>query len=260
MVRLGVFGAKGRMGSEIIGALADFPEVILSSAFERSGHPDVGMDVANGVKLSSDTDVSPESADVFVDFTNPSAAISHIDFCARHKKPIVVGTTGFSKDEEDFIAESAKDAPILLSPNMSFGVNVLFELLRIASSMLDGYDVEIVEAHHRHKKDSPSGTALRLGSIVAESWGKDLEEIEVYRKRGVTGERPQGVIGFSVIRAGDIVGDHRVIFCGPGECLELSHRAISRRSFATGAIKGAIWLSDKPPGLYSMRNVLGIAR
>ncbi len=258
MVRIGVFGARGRMGREIIKVLSESDEASLSAAFERPGHPEVGSFIDN-VKILSDEEFSPELADVFVDFTNPSASISHVDKCSKAGVPIVVGTTGFSKDEEEFIRDSSRTSPILLSPNMSFGVNVLFELVRFAAKVLKNYDVEIFEAHHRHKKDSPSGTALRIGRIVAEVWGKSIEDVELYRTRGITGERPEGAIGFSSLRAGEIVGDHKVYFCGPGECVELSHRAISRRAFAVGAVKAAVWLSDKSPGLYSMKDVLGIS-
>jgi len=258
MVRIGIFGASGRMGKAIMEVIGEVDGAVLSAAIERVDHPDIGKRLDGNVEILPSPDGTEEKTDVYVDFTNPEATVEHVEFCVRKKKPIVVGTTGLSESQMDALKKASESIPLLYAPNMSYGVNVLFEVVRILTNFLRDYDIEIIEAHHRFKKDSPSGTALRLGEIIAQTLGGSLDSLEVYRGRGVIGERKRGCIGFSVVRGGDIVGEHTVLFAGSGECLEIKHTALSRKAFASGAVKAALWIKDKPEGFYSMKDVLGI--
>ncbi len=257
MIRIGVFGAEGRMGKTIREVVGEFEGVELGALIEKKGHPSVGT-VVNGLTIRDNAQGTENSVDVYIDFTTPEATVEHVEFCRKVKKPMVIGTTGLSQDQMEFLKKASEEIPILYSPNMSYGVNVLFRAVEMLTDLLKDYDIEIVEAHHRFKKDSPSGTALRIGEVVAKTLGKSLEELEVYRGKGFIGEREKGKIGFSVIRAGDIVGEHTVIFAGPGEVIEIGHRALSRKTFAAGAVKAALWVRGRSPGLYSMDHVLGI--
>ncbi|HQT26005.1 MAG TPA: 4-hydroxy-tetrahydrodipicolinate reductase, partial [Burkholderiales bacterium] len=197
--------------------------------------------------------------DVLIDFTRPEATLTHIDFCRKMKINMVIGTTGFSQEGKSLLAEAADDIAIVFAPNMSVGVNLAFKLLEVAAKVLgNDYDVEIIEAHHRHKVDAPSGTALKMGEVVAETLGRDLSECAVYGRQGVTGERASSTIGFSTVRGGDIVGDHTVLFAGTGERIEITHKAESRATFATGALRAARFLAGRDAGLYDMRDVLGL--
>ena len=257
MVRVGIFGAEGRMGKAIREVVGEFDGVELGALVEKKGHPSVGLTV-NGLTIKDSPQGTENSVDVYIDFTTPDATVEHVEFCRKAKKPIVIGTTGLSQEQMGVLKRASEEIPVLYSPNMSYGVNVLFRAVEFLTGLLKDYDIEILEAHHRFKKDSPSGTALRIGEVVAKFLGKNLEELEVYRGKGIIGEREKGKIGFSVIRAGDIVGEHTVLFAGPGEVIEIKHRALSRKTFAAGAVRAALWIKDRAPGLYSMNHVLGI--
>lgn len=265
MVKLAVAGAMGRMGSRIA-ALSGEYGVAVTGAFERKGHKDAGRDIGallglgqTGVRLEDDIEKALPGADMLVEFTLPGPTLEHLRYCALAGKPMVIGTTGFNKDEISEIKNLASRVPCVMASNMSLGVNLLIKVLRdVAEKMGDDYDVEIIEAHHRHKKDAPSGTALRMAEAVAEGLGRNLDEVAIYCRKGLIGERTQKEIGIQSIRAGDIVGEHTVIFGGLGERIEITHKATSRDTFARGAIKAALWLAGRKPGLYDMRDVLGL--
>ncbi|MDH3343478.1 MAG: 4-hydroxy-tetrahydrodipicolinate reductase, partial [Gammaproteobacteria bacterium] len=196
---------------------------------------------------------------VLIDFSSPEATLDNLAFCIAHDKGIVIGTTGFSDEQKQHISEAAKHISVMFAPNMSVGVNLCFKLLDMAARVLgDDVDIEIIEAHHRHKVDAPSGTALRMGEVVADALGRNLEECAVYGREGISGERDRKTIGFETIRAGDIVGDHTVMFAAEGERVEITHKASSRMTFANGAVRAAIWLQDQEAGLYDMQDVLGL--
>jgi 4-hydroxy-tetrahydrodipicolinate reductase len=236
----------------------------LSAALEQPGHPQVGKDAGElvgshcGVVIADRVEPALKASDVLIDFTRPEGTLSHLAVCRRHGIKMVIGTTGFDDEQKKIVAAAAGEIAIVFAPNMSVGVNVTLKLLEIAAAALrDAYDVEITEAHHRHKIDAPSGTALKMGEVVAQAQGRSLAECAVYDRHGVTGERPKGAIGFASLRGGDLVGDHTVLFAGVGERIELIHRATSRATYAQGALRAARFLMSRKNGLFDMQDVLG---
>ncbi len=266
MVRAIVAGAGGRMGGRIINMIHKTEGINLSAAFEHQGSPAVGQDAGAvagleslGVTVADSLDSVIDQGDVVIDFTISEASLKHSRIAASHKKPIVIGTTGLAKDELDEIGQLAKDFPCVLAPNMSVGINLLYKLVDTAAKVLgDDYDVEIVEAHHRMKKDAPSGTALQLGRVIAASLGRDFDEVGLFERHGFIGERSKKEIGIQTLRAGDIVGEHTVLFGGIGERIEIVHKASSRDTFAKGAVRAALWIVEQPAGFYDMQDVLGL--
>lgn len=268
-VRYAIAGSAGRMGRTLIEAVLGDPRATLAAALEHDASPALGKDAGEalgtpcGVAITADIDTAlgaaNGAADCLIDFTRPQGTLRHLAACRQRGVAMVIGTTGFSPTEKDVIAEAARDIPIVFAPNMAVGVNAVFKLLDVAARILDtGYDVEVIEAHHRHKVDAPSGTALRMGEIVAAALGRDLADCAVYGREGHTGERPATQIGFSTIRGGDIVGDHTVLFAGPGERIEITHKSASRMSYALGALRAGRFLQGKPNGLFDMQDVLGL--
>ena len=260
-----VAGSSGRMGRALAEAIAHADGVHLHAALERPDSPFVGRDVAeivggaSGMTIGSDADAALRGAHVLIDFTRPEGTMSHLQACLRHNVKAVVGTTGFDAAQKAAIAEAGTRMAMVVAPNMSAGVTVALRLLDLAARALgEDYDVEVVEAHHRHKVDAPSGTALRMGEVVAAAFGRDLSTEAVYGREGVTGERSRSAIGFATVRGGDIVGDHTVLFAGIGERLEITHRASSRATFAQGALRAARFLAGRQTGIYDMQDVLGL--
>ncbi len=242
-LRIAVAGASGRMGRMLIEAVNATPDCTLA------GTLDIGCDIAAGLA----------DAQVLIDFTRPEGTLAHLAVCRERGVKVVIGTTGFSDAQKVEIAAHAKQVALMLSPNMSVGVNVVLRLLDTAARALaEGYDIEVIEAHHRHKIDAPSGTALKMGEVLATALGRDLKACAVYAREGVTGERDPSTIGFATVRGGDIVGDHTVLFAGTGERVEIRHQATSRANFAQGALRAARFLAGKPTGLYDMFDVLGL--
>jgi len=268
MIRTIVTGAAGRMGQRLVAGVAGDQEMKLVGATERPGHPALGKDAGlvagvGELKVLIQEDLSAllnsTKAEVVIDFTAPAATLQHVEACARAKCAMVIGTTGFQPEERSRLAEIARPIPVLLAPNMSVGVNLMFHLCRIAAQILgEGFDIEVIEAHHRLKKDAPSGTAVRLGEILAEARGWKFKEVERTHREGMIGERPNQEIGMQTVRAGDIVGEHTVLFAGTGERLELIHRATSRDTFARGAVRAGRWVVKQAAGLYSMQDLLGL--
>jgi 4-hydroxy-tetrahydrodipicolinate reductase len=266
MTKVVVTGVAGRMGREIVRLVRAAEGLSLHGAVEQAG-PAVGLDAGMvaglgspvGLKVQAGLAEALAGADVVIDFTLPEASAAHATLCAERGVAIVIGSTGFSADAKSQVERAAKRVPVILSPNMSVGVNVLFELVRQAARALgQDYDVEIVEIHHKHKRDAPSGTAVRLGEVAAEALGRVPADALCFARRGITGERPPWQIGIQTLRGGDVVGEHTVMFCGEGERVELVHRATSRSQFASGAVRAAAWLAGKPAGLYDMADVLGL--
>lgn len=256
-MKVAIAGAGGRMGRTLIEAVIADPALELALALDAAGSPALGQP-AGTLKIGSDL-AALSGADVLIDFTRPEGTLAHLDACLRHGKALVIGTTGFSDAQKTRIAQGARRIPIVQSPNFAIGVNVVFRLAQTAAAALgDDYDVEIVEAHHRHKVDAPSGTALKLGELVAEALGRDLAKVATHGRAGDTGERPAKAIGFHAIRGGDIVGEHTVIFAGAGERVEVTVRSQSRMTYAAGALRAAKWLRGHAPGLYDMFDVLGL--
>ncbi len=266
-IKVAVAGAAGRMGKRICDMVRRHNRLSLTGGFERAGHPDIGRDLGEiagfgpvGVALSEGIDSVIGTADVIIDFTFHTATMEFARRAAETHTSLVIGTTGLSADDLAELRDLAQNFACVQAPNMAVGVNVLFKIAaKVAAILGDGYDVEIVEAHHRLKKDAPSGTALKLGEMVAEALGRDLDEVGVFARHGIIGERTQREIGIQTIRAGDIVGEHTVYFAGAGERLELTHRAHSRDNFARGAAVAAAWVAGRENGLYSMFDVLGLA-
>lgn len=266
MARIAITGAAGRMGKVLIEAVTLTDGVSLGAAVVRPGSSLIGSDAGelagvgrNGVALAGDLSEVADDFDVLIDFTFPDLTLANLDVCRDAGKSVVIGTTGLSDEEKLQLEDKASGIPVVFAPNMSVGVNLVLQLLRTASRVLgDDSDIEIVEAHHRHKKDAPSGTALRMGEVIAETLGRDLQECAVYGREGFTGERSRETIGFETIRGGDIVGEHNVMFAGLGERIEISHKASSRMTFAKGAVRAALWLQGQGPGLYDMQDVLGL--
>lgn len=267
MIRVGINGAAGRMGQSLIKSCLNTPGLILTAALERHGSMDIGRDAGEltggsvlGIPLTDDLYKTIADIDVLIDFTRPEPSLAALEICRRNGRKMVIGTTGFDSGQRKIIARAALEIPIMLAPNMSIGVNLSLKLLEISARVLgQTSDIEIIEAHHRHKVDAPSGTALRMGEVIAGAMGHELHEVAVYERQGHTGERVPGTIGFSVIRAGDIVGEHTVMFAEDGERIEISHKATSRMTFANGAMRAAEWLMKQPPGLYDMQDVLGLS-
>lgn len=256
-MKVAVAGAGGRMGQALIEAVRADAELALAAALDAAGSPAIGR-TAGTVRVTADLGVLA-GVDVLIDFTRPEGTLAHLDACLALGKPMVIGTTGFDAAQRTRIAEGAKRIPIVLSPNFAIGVNVVFRLARTAAAALgDAYDVEIVEAHHRHKVDAPSGTALKLGEVVAQALGRDLGAVATHGRKGDTGERPAKAIGFHAIRGGDIVGEHTVIFAGSGERVEIAVRSQSRMTYAAGAVRAARWIQGRGPALYDMSDVLGL--
>ena len=261
-MRIAVAGANGRMGRMLVEAVINHPELSLSAALCVAGASEEGKDATeflgqqSGILISSDLSVL-QQADCLIDFTRPEGTLTHLKACQEHGVKMVIGTTGFSVDELVTLEAAAKEIAILWSPNMSIGVNALYVLLEKAAQMFnDQYDVEVYEAHHRNKVDAPSGTALKMAEVVAEAKGRKLDDVADWARHGITGVREFGRIGFSVVRGGDIIGDHTVSFTGPGERIELTHKATNRTIYATGSMQAALFLKDKDTGYFSMRDVI----
>jgi 4-hydroxy-tetrahydrodipicolinate reductase len=264
-VRVAIAGASGRMGQMLIEAASTADDIVLAGALDMPGSPAIGQDALgfcgkrSGVAITSDLRTGLAPAQVLIDFTRPQGTLAHLAVCRALGVKAVIGTTGFSDEEKAQIAEHAKHIAIVMAPNMSVGVNVVLKLLDTAARALaQGYDIEVIEAHHRHKVDAPSGTALAMGEAVAQALGRDLKQCAVYGREGVTGERDPSTIGFATIRGGDIVGDHTVLFAGTGERIEITHKSSSRATYAQGSLRAARFLADKPTGLYGMNDVLGL--
>lgn len=266
MIKAIVSGAAGRMGQRIINAICGAAGIEVSAGLESAAHPDLGKDVGLvagvgqlGIKLQPQLESIIEQGDVVIEFTNPEVSLEHLKVAAKAGKPMVIGTTGFSAEQLNTINQLAQNIAVVFSPNMSVGVNLAFTVLKTMAQVLgDDYDVEIVEAHHRGKLDAPSGTALKMAQVIAQALGRNLDEVGVYGRRGRIGERTPEEIGVHTVRAGDIVGNHTVIFAGIGESIELTHRAHSRDTFAKGAVRAAKFVITAPSGLHDMQAVLGL--
>jgi 4-hydroxy-tetrahydrodipicolinate reductase len=262
-IGVAIAGASGRMGRALLEGVAEHPGFRLVAALEQPDSPFIGKDAGElvgapcGVMVTGDV-AAVAAANVLIDFTRPQGTLDHLAACRAHGVKMVIGTTGFEPAQQEAIRAAARDIALVFAPNMSVGVNVVLKLLDVAARALDGYDVEIVEAHHRHKVDAPSGTALRMGEVVAQALGRDLKTCAVYGREGVTGERHASTIGFSSVRGGDIVGDHTVMFAGTGESIEITHRSSSRATYAQGALRAACFLMEKSSGLFDMQDVLGL--
>lgn len=260
-----IAGATGRMGHALLQGVFEDESLQLYGALDRAGSPNIGRDAGElfgknaGVYISDNAHETLQGADVLIDFTRPEASMDYLEICQRHHVKHVIGTTGFTVEQKARIAAASKQIAIVFAPNMSVGVTLLINLVEQAAKVLgDSYDIEVVEMHHRHKIDAPSGTALRLGEAAAQGMGQELKDCAIYAREGVTGEREAGKIGFATLRGGDVVGDHTVVFAGIGERVELTHKASSRATFALGALRAAKFLSDKKTGLYDMRDVLNL--
>ena len=266
MTRIAITGAAGRMGRSLIEACRQTDGMEVTVALEHPGSSLLGSDAGDlagigklGVLVGTDINAVIDDFDVLIDFTRPEPTLSNLAACRKAGRRMVIGTTGFSDSQKTQIADAAKDIAIVFAPNMSVGVNLCLKLLDTAARVLgDAVDIEVIEAHHRHKVDAPSGTALRMGEVVAGALGRDLKDCAVYGREGHTGERDRNTIGFETIRAGDIVGDHTVLFAGTGERLEITHKASSRMTFANGAVRAASWLMDQDTGLFDMQDVLDL--
>lgn len=263
-MKIAVAGAAGRMGRTLVELILKSDDLALSAAIEAAGHPALGQDAAgagaaSGVRISAGVDAAVAGTECLIDFTAPAATLAHLDACVRSGVAMVIGTTGFSAAQRERVAAASAQIPVVFAPNMAVGVNVIFKLADTAARALgDGYDVEIIEAHHRHKTDAPSGTALRIGEIVARALGRDLGRNASHGRHGNTGERDPKAIGFHALRGGDIVGEHTVLFAGEGERVELVVRSTSRATYALGALRACRFLKGRPAGLYDMQDVLGL--
>jgi 4-hydroxy-tetrahydrodipicolinate reductase len=263
-MRIAIAGASGRMGRMLIEAVTQSADLKLTAALDIAGAPMLGQDATaflgklSGV-LITDQLSALKQADCLIDFTRPEGSLEHLKACVSHGVNMVIGTTGFDDAGKAAITEAAKSIGIVFAPNMSVGVNATLKLLDMAARILNsGYDVEVFEAHHHHKVDAPSGTALKMGEVVADAWGKKLDDVATWTRHGHTGARKSGEIGFSVVRGGDIVGDHTVYFCGVGERIEITHRSSSRAGYAEGSLRAARYLEGKKTGLFNMQTVLGL--
>lgn len=263
--RVAIAGASGRMGRMLVEAVRQADDLQLAGALDIPGSPSLGSDAAAflgqpaGVAITDDLRAGLANAQVLIDFTRPEGTLAHLAVCRELGVQAVIGTTGFSDAQKAEVAAFAKDIAIVMAPNMSVGVNVTFKLLEMAAKALStGYDIEVIEAHHRHKVDAPSGTALKMGEVIADALGRDLKDCAVYAREGVTGERDPSTIGFATIRGGDIVGDHTVLFAGIGERIEISHKSSNRAGYAQGSLRAARFLATKKTGLFDMFDVLGL--
>jgi len=264
-LRIAVAGSSGRMGRALLEAVLGSTDLKLGAALEVAGNPNIGKDAGEfsaapcGVDISANVETSLAGGDALIDFTRPEGTLGHLARCRKLGVKMVIGTTGFSDVQRQTIADAARELAIVMAPNMSVGTNLVFKLSDIAARVLsEGYDVEIIEAHHRHKVDAPSGTALHIGGIIANALGRNLDECAVYGREGVTGERKASTIGFATVRGGDIVGEHTVMFAGPGERVEIVVRSGSRATYAQGALRAARFLAGKTSGLFDMQDVLGL--
>ncbi len=266
MVKIAIAGAAGRMGRNLVKATHHNDNAQVGAGSERPESSLIGVDVGElcaeghlGVTLVDSLESAIDEFDVIIDFTAPISTLSNLELCKKYNKKLVIGTTGFSDEERALIDAAAQEIPIVMAPNYSVGVNLVFKLLEKAAKVMGDYcDIEIIEAHHRHKVDAPSGTAIGMGEAIAGAMGNKLSDVAVYAREGITGERSRDEIGFATIRAGDIVGEHTAMFADIGERVEISHKATDRMTFANGAVKAAVWLNDKKPGFYSMTDVLGL--
>jgi 4-hydroxy-tetrahydrodipicolinate reductase len=264
-LRIAVAGASGRMGQMLIDAIRAADDCCLTGALDVASSPAIGQDAGaatgqpTGVLISADLQAGLAGSQVLIDFTRPEGTLKHLQVCRALGVAMVIGTTGFTEAQKAEIDAASKDIAIMMAPNMSVGVNVTLKLLEMAAKALStGYDIEIIEAHHRHKVDAPSGTALKMGEVIAAALGRDLKDCAVYAREGVTGERDPSSIGFATIRGGDIVGDHTVLFAGTGERIEISHKSSSRATYAQGSLRAVRFLADKKAGLFNMFDVLGL--
>ncbi|MBJ7222810.1 MULTISPECIES: 4-hydroxy-tetrahydrodipicolinate reductase [unclassified Brenneria] len=265
-IRIAVAGAGGRMGRQLIAAVEQTEGAVLGAALERQGSSLVGADAGelaglgkSGVAVSDSLDAIRDDFDILIDFTRPEGTLAHLAFCRQHQKAMIIGTTGFDEQGKAAIRDAAQEIGIVFAANFSVGVNVMLKLLEKAAKVMGDYtDIEIIEAHHRHKVDAPSGTALAMGETIADALGRDLKTCAVYAREGYTGERDPKSIGFATVRAGDIVGEHTAMFADIGERVEISHKASSRMTFANGAVRAAIWVKARKCGLFDMKDVLGL--
>ncbi len=266
MIKVIVAGAAGRMGCRLVSLVRDSTALVLAGAVEGKGHHAIGEDAGEtagagraGVPITDDLSALLDKGEVVIDFSTPEATLQHLRIVAHHRRAMVIGTTGFSAPDLEELKSLARQVPCVFSPNMSVGVNLLYKVIaEMARTLGDDYDIEVIEAHHRLKKDAPSGTALKIAEVLARAVNRDLNQVGVYARKGMIGERPKGEIGIQTIRAGDIVGDHTVLFGGMGERIEVTHRASSRDTFARGALRAARWVVRQPPGLYDMMDVLSL--
>ncbi|KAF0204872.1 MAG: dihydrodipicolinate [Gallionellaceae bacterium] len=263
-IKVVIAGCSGRMGKTLLECVEQSDDLVLHAALDHAGSTALGKDASEldgtrGVKIGADVPAALRGADVLIDFTRPEGTLHHLELCQQFGVNIVVGTTGFNAQQKALLGASAQKIGVVFAPNMSVGVNLTFKLLETAAKVLShGYDIEIIEAHHRHKVDAPSGTALGMGEVVARTLGRDLDKCAVYGREGITGERDPSTIGFATVRGGDIVGDHTVLFAGTGERIEITHKASSRATFALGALRAARFLKANPAGMYDMQDVLGL--
>lgn len=265
MMKIAIAGASGRMGRMLIETVLAADDAELVGALDRPDSPAIGHDAGaflgqnTGVKITGDIDAALRDAEFLIDFTRPEGTLAHLAVAETRGVKMIIGTTGFSEAQKQRLQESAARVALVFAPNMSVGVNATFKLLEVAAKILNtGYDIEIIEAHHRHKVDAPSGTALRMGEVVAEALGRDLKTCAVYGREGVTGERDPSTIGFATVRGGDIIGDHTVLFAGLGERIEITHKSSSRLSYAQGSLRAARFLATHQTGLFDMQDVLGL--
>jgi len=263
--RVCVAGASGRMGQMLIDAVRAADDCVLSGALDIAASPAIGHDAgayagqALGVAITADVAAGLQGSHALIDFTRPEGTLQHLRECVKQRVNLVIGTTGFTEAQKVEIADAARHIAIVMAPNMSVGVNVTLKLLEMAAKALStGYDIEIIEAHHRHKVDAPSGTALKMGEVIADALGRDLKDCAVYAREGVTGERDPSTIGFATIRGGDIVGDHTVLFAGTGERIEITHKSSSRATYAQGSLRAVRFLAGRTSGLHDMFDVLGL--
>ncbi|HEY8102711.1 MAG TPA: 4-hydroxy-tetrahydrodipicolinate reductase [Burkholderiaceae bacterium] len=264
-MKIAIAGASGRMGRMLIETVQAAEDAVLAGALDIAGAPSLATDASafmgapSGVLIESDLATGLKNADFLIDFTRPEGTLKHLEYCAAHGIKMIIGTTGFDDAGKAAIVAAAKKTAVMFAPNMSVGVNVMMKLLEMAAkSFSEGYDIEIIEAHHRHKVDAPSGTALQMGQVVAKAIGRNLNDVAVYAREGVTGPRDPSSIGFATIRGGDIVGDHTVLFAGLGERIEITHKSSSRVHYAQGSLRAARFLANKATGLYDMQDVLGL--
>ena len=264
-IKVAIAGSGGRMGHALLEGVLQSDDLELHAALEHPSSTQLGKDageligVSCGVKIVADVATALQGADVLIDFTRPEGTLHHLEICQQLGVRLVIGTTGFNAQQKAQLGAAAQHIGIVFAPNMSVGVNLTFKLLEMASKVLSqGYDIEIIEAHHRHKVDAPSGTALGMGEVIAKTLGRDLSQCAVYGREGVTGERDPSTIGFATVRGGDIVGDHTVLFAGTGERIEITHKASSRATFALGALRAARFLQSNAAGMYDMQDVLGL--
>ncbi|MDO6762734.1 4-hydroxy-tetrahydrodipicolinate reductase [Agarivorans sp. 1_MG-2023] len=265
-VRVAIVGCNGRMGKNLLEAVNESSATTLGAATERPGSSLIGVDAGElaglgklDIAIVESIKQAKDNIDVIIDFTAPVVTLAHLAWARENGKKMVIGTTGFSDEQKQELADAAEDIAIMFAPNMSVGVNLVFKLLEVAAKVMGDYtDIEIIEGHHRHKVDAPSGTALGMGEAIADTLGRDLKKVAVYGREGITGERDRETIGFATIRAGDLVGEHTAMFADIGERVEITHKASSRMTFANGAVRAAVWLQDKPKGLFNMRDVLDL--